>query len=133
MLCIEIIRHNHASLNTNFISHQMNSSDRLVNDAIAYIQNHIKENITVDLLANQFNVSNNYLYKSFIKVLHISPKDFIKKQRLALCIDMIISNAYTMEEIASELNFTSAIHFSKFIKKETGYSPKQYQKKMLNE
>jgi len=91
----------------------------------------IKSLPSVNFLASELNVSPRYLSdllkqetgKSAIELIHLylvgEAKNRLKK------------NEQNISEIAFDLGFDSLSYFSRFFKKETGHSPKQY-KKILN-
>lgn len=132
-ICIEIIR-NHNSTPFEIIQpkHQLVNQTMLVNEIIKYILNHISEELSVKQLADLFNISENYLYKSFMKVIAQSPSQFIIQMRLDLAKNYLASGIMSIQQITHETGFTSQQHFSRAFRQHEGVSPSQYQKMILN-
>ena len=130
-ICIEIIRNQHHSP-FEMIKPEKRISDQsaLVNEAIKYILNHISDELSVKSLAEYFNISENYLYKSFMKVIEQSPSQFIIQMRLDMAKSYLMSGIMTIQQITHETGFTSQQHFSRIFRQHEGLSPSQYQKKV---
>ena len=104
----------------------------LVNEVIKYILNHISEDLIVKMLAAVFTISENYLYKSFMKIAEQSPSQFIIQMRLDLAKNYLASGIMSIQKITHEIGFTSQQHFSRAFRQHEGMSPSQYQKMLLN-
>lgn len=132
-ICIEIIR-NQSCIPFEIIhpTERLVNQTVLVNEVIKYILNHISEELSVKLLAGLFNISENYLYKSFIKIIEQSPSQFIIQTRLDMAKNYLSSGIMSIQQITHDTGFTSQQHFSRAFRQHEGMSPSQYQKMMLS-
>ncbi len=98
----------------------------------AVIENNIQtENLTVDFLANQMNVSRTVLYMRLKESLDISATEFINKVRISKAVQMMKDGEESVSEIAWKTGFNSPSYFSKIFKKLKGQSPASYMKSAM--
>lgn len=64
----------------------------LIKEVIAYIEEHLKEEITLEDLANQFFISKFHLAREFKKYSSVSIYQYIKLKRLILAKEYILNN-----------------------------------------
>ena len=89
-----------------------------IDRAIAYMNSHFSEKITVEDLAGLSNLSANHFAKIFKSVTGETPIDFLKLLRLKKARNMLISNADNITEIALKCGFNTSSYFSScFIEK----------------
>lgn len=132
-ICIEIIRsYNCTPFEIIHPKLKLTNQSVLVNEVIKYILNHISEDLSVKRLAGIFTVSENYLYKSFMKIAEQSPSQFIIQMRLDLAKNYLASGIMSIQQITHEIGFTSQQHFSRAFSQHEGMSPSQYQKMIMN-
>lgn len=132
-ICIDIIRCQETTDSPikPFIKHKDQFS--LVNAVIDYINHHIKDNLTVQQLADTFNISPNYLYKCFINVLDKSPIQFMIDYRITLAKKYLYSNVFTLYQISELCGFSSQQHFTRCFTKCVGISPRDYRKQITKQ
>ena len=103
-----------------------------IQPAVAYINAHYTEgNLCVEDLARMCCVSDTYLRKLFVAEYGKTPQRYISDLRLDAATELLRSGYYTVSEIAERCGFSNVNYFSTFIKKETGKSPLQYRKVLL--
>ncbi|MEG0094120.1 MAG: helix-turn-helix domain-containing protein [Erysipelotrichaceae bacterium] len=93
-----------------------------------YIDNHFKDDITLDSLATQTFVNKFYLSHTFKKYIGISPINYMIECRIEKAKDLLITTEYSIEQISSFVGFSSQSYFSQIFKKKTLKSPNQYRK-----
>lgn len=91
-----------------------------------YIDNHFKENLTLDDLAEVAHVSKYYLAHSFTKAYGTSPINYLLSRRIQESIYLLTETDLTLSEIAGTLGFSSPSYFSQSFRKMQGLSPQQY-------
>ena len=101
-------------------------TELFVDQCVAYIGNHIKGDCSIQALSSHFAVSANYIYKAFTQVLGESPSRYITKLRIFRAKSLLLSDLFTIEQVAGEVGYTSLAHFSKVFKAQTGCSPRVY-------
>lgn len=124
---IRMSRRYHAPQKGNHTS----GSNAILENAMAYINSNIHHNFRVSDMAETLNVSENYLYKIFIKQTGKSPTNFIKDLRIDLAKSSLANPNLSVKVIAAHLGYQSVSHFSSAFKKETGKSPSAYRKNIL--
>ncbi len=95
----------------------------LIKPALDYISETYHENLPVSAYAAKCNVSESYFRKKFTETVGISPTDYRNELRFAEAKRLYKKN-YTLQEIAENLGYYDASHFSKIYKKAVGDSLK---------
>lgn len=87
---------------------------------------------SLEKMFNQFELSNDYLRRQFIKEMGISPLQFLNNARIEFSKRLLSSkkiNNYKICDIALLSGFDDQLYFSRVFRKTTGMSPKQYVEK----
>ncbi len=95
---------------------------------------HIKEKIdedptnclTMDLLASSENVHPVHLAKEFRRYYKCTTGDYIRKKRIGLACQQLVSSKIPIKEIALETGFFDQSHFTRVFKKAIGTTPLAY-------
>lgn len=85
----------------------------------------------VAFYANKLSVTENYLNKCVKSVTLKSPKQWINEIDINYS-KALLHSSKDIAEIAYDLNFHTASHFTQLFKKITGITPKEYRGKLLN-
>lgn len=102
---------------------------KAIEQAVEYIEDNIKTNLTPELIASRCGYSVFHFCRVFAIEKDITLMEYVKKRKLALAaIDMF--NGKRIIDIAMEYGFDTHNGFSKAFKKEYGFSPTQYIKRM---
>ena len=109
-------------------SNAIHSENEIIRRAQMYVSTHIREKLTVPLLARQVDVSPSYLTALFHKNLQISPGEYIRRIKLQESKQMIRENTLNFTEIAAELQYSTVHHFSRQFKEKFGITPTEYAK-----
>lgn len=99
-----------------------------VSEIIAYLDDKYKEKITLGELAFIFGTNRTTLCKEFKKATGTTILDYVGDKKIVDAKRKIAQTNVTFTEISIELNFESIHYFTKFFKKKTGYTPKEYRK-----
>lgn len=95
-----------------------------------YIQEHISEELSLEILAKQMYVSKYYLSHRFKEVMGFPLRIYITQRRLSLA-KQLLRQGYSVTVAGSQSGFNSSAHFIRTFAKFTGISPKQYAKQYL--
>lgn len=96
--------------------------------AIAYINKHYKEDISVDDMANAAHMSKHYFCRSFKRITGATSLQYLHNIRLTRVHDLLLKTAMTLDEIASVTGFTTTATMSRMFKREYGVSPRTFRK-----
>ena len=109
-------------------SNAVHSENEIIRRAQQYISAHIRQKLTVPMVAAQVEVSPSYLTALFHKNLQISPGEYIRRIKLQESKQMIRENSMTFTEIAAALQYSTVHHFSRQFKEKFGITPTDYAK-----
>jgi len=96
--------------------------------AISYITNHYSAAVTNEHLADLCGLSATHFRRLFREKYGVTPLQYREEIRAHWAIKLLESRMFTMTEIAEKLGYSDVYHFSKSVKKQTGFSPSHYQK-----
>ncbi len=88
----------------------------------------INQKFKVSGIAQKINISDRYLHKIFINTLGISPKDWLRNERMRLVIHLIRENN-SLTDISELLGFAHYSHFCKEVKNYYDLTPMQLVRK----
>lgn len=107
-------------------------SSQLCSSVRRYIDNHFKENITLDMLSSFSHVSKYYLVHAFSKEYGCSPMNYLTECRLEESKKMLKNDDYSLSLISRLIGFSSPSYFSQTFKKNIGMTPNEYRKVSRN-
>lgn len=112
-----------------FSAHNKDYKHHIVVNVKKYIGEHIEEKLTLNKVAEVFNISPNYLSILFSKHNDMGFTDYINQSKIDTAIRMMEEGNHKVYEISDLLGFESAFYFSRVFKKVTGFSPRDYMNK----
>ncbi len=121
----------HLTRQTNFsatMSPIRKSPSRLCSTIRRYIDEHFKENINLDLLAQLTHSSKYYLVHAFSEEYGISPINYMISKRIEEAKQLLKNDDYTLSVISRMLGFSSPSYFSQIFKKNEHMTPNEYRK-----
>lgn len=114
-----------------FAEQNRNYKNHIVINAKKYIIQHIREKLTLNDVAEVFNISPNYLSVLFSKYSDVGFSDFVNQSKVEAAQKLMADGNYKVYEISDLLGFESSFYFSRVFKKITGLSPSDYMKTIL--
>ena len=93
-----------------------------------FVQEHIKEKLTVSILCEQFYLSKNSLYHLFATEFNTTVSDYILNKRIQSSIKQLKESNASITMVASECGFTDYNYFIRAFKKHVGITPLQFRK-----
>ena len=109
-------------------THSVNKENEIIRRAQQYISTHVREKLSVPIVAKNTRVSASYLTALFQKHLQISPGEYIRRIKLQESRQMIREGEMNLSQIASALQYSTIHHFSRQFKEKFGISPSEYAK-----
>jgi AraC family transcriptional regulator len=93
---------------------------------IDYIHENLAENISLETLAEQAEISQYHFARLFKEATGFTPYKFVIKCRIERAKDLILHSQLNMAEIALKVGFNSQSNFTQNFKRFTGVTPKQF-------
>ena len=107
-------------------SHLLSSHDeQIIYQCLHYFAIHLSSPIKVQELCTHLHVSQSYLYQCFQRTFHMSVQQAILDYKLKQSLTLL-SQPYTIQEVATACGFLSVHHFSKTFKEKFGLSPLKF-------
>lgn len=101
-----------------------------VAEALRFIRENCRAQITVDDVVEALPVSRRVLEKRFRKLLNRSVLEEIRKARTDAAARMLVETEMSISQIAEKLGYTETAHLSRYFHKEKGLSPIAFRKRI---
>ena len=96
-----------------------------VDEILAYINQHIKDSITVEHLAEQFYISTSYICRIFKAATGTTINKYINARRITIA-KSLLTMGLGVSEVCENCGFNDYSNFLKAFTKAVGISPKKY-------
>ena len=93
-----------------------------------YIDNHFKENLTLDQLAEMLHINKYHLAHTFREEFHTSPISYLISRRIEESRFLLRETDHPLSLIAQMLGFSSPSYFSQCFRRVEGISPIEYRR-----
>lgn len=97
-----------------------------------YIDNHFKENLSLDQLARLAHVNKYYLSHAFRREFGTSPIAYLISRRVEESRFLLRETDHSLSLIAQMLGFSSPSYFSQCFRRVEGVSPMEYRKRLMS-
>ncbi|MDP4097399.1 helix-turn-helix domain-containing protein [Paenibacillus sp. P96] len=97
-----------------------------VRRAMAYISEHVGEDISLQTVARHIHVHPHYLSEIFRKETGMTFGDFVTGCKIRHAMHLLASSPVKVSEVAVRVGFEDVKYFSKLFKKHTGMTPSVY-------
>ena len=128
LLLLTLLREANAPQNKLQNVHSVNAENEIIRLAQQYISTHVREKLSVPVVAKKSQVSASYLTALFHKHLQISPGEYIRRIKLQESKQMIREGDLNFTQIAEALQYSTVHHFSRQFKEKFGITPSEYAK-----
>lgn len=103
--------------------------DEKIKHILDYIDNNIKQNLSLKIIADNFGITSKYLGSKFKKIMKINFKDYLIYKKINEAKKILESkDNYKIISIAYDVGFNDLSHFNHVFKKITKLNPTQYKK-----
>lgn len=99
----------------------------LVDQVLAYIEQHLSEKITLADITHHFFVSESTITQTFRKKMNVSFYRCVTQRRL-IAAKILIEKGIALDSVAEQVGFSDYSSFFRAFKQEYGISPRQYRK-----
>ena len=91
--------------------------------ARSFIEDHFQERLRLSTVAREVGMTPQHLHRLFQHYLHCTPGDYLWTLRAERALHLLHQTGMSVAEIAYEVGFQSADHFSRFMKQRHGHPP----------
>jgi AraC-like DNA-binding protein len=98
----------------------------IVRNVLNFVEFNLKEPLSLNLLAGQFNTVPSYLSRHFANELGMTLTDFINLKRLEHARHLLAGSTLHIDEIAEECGYQDVNYFIRLFKRKYGMSPSKY-------
>ena len=95
------------------------------------VEENYQNNLSVNEYADKLAITPNHLTQTVNQLTGKTSSQIIKSKQVLEIKRLLVHTNLTVTEIANHLNFPDQSYFTKFFKRETGFSPLQYRSKQL--
>ena len=109
-----------------------NTGNMIIDNAIAYINEHYCSDITLNELSDLSGVSPQYFGRLFKERLSMRPMEYIARIKISKAKIMLLDSDMPVSEISEKLGYNSPTYFGIVFKKYEGLSPSEFRKNRGN-
>jgi len=102
------------------------SNEALMKKIIEYLNQHYMEPLTLEELADIFNMSHYYLSHLFKTETGLSPMKYIVYRKIGEAQNLLMNTDMRIGKISDDTGFSDSCHFCSMFKKYVGVTPSQY-------
>lgn len=99
---------------------------------LKYIENHYKDKITIEDIANEAGISQSHLMKYFKNTMGTSFIGYLNEYRLTMASRLLVSSDSSILDIAAEVGFDNLSYFNRTFKKKFTMTPSAYRRNYSN-
>lgn len=98
-----------------------------------YLQEHLAQDISLGLLAEEFHLSPQYISQLFKSEIGVNYLSYLTNIRMERAKKLLLSTGLSIGEIGSQLGFGDYRVFTKVFKKSEGVTPSQFRRDFLED
>lgn len=104
-------------------------SRNIIKDCVAYINTHLKEPLSLEILADFAGFSPYYFSRLFTLYMEMPVMEYVRRRRLACAADDLCTGKRVLD-VAMDYGFESHNGFAKAFRKIYGFSPNEYRSRV---
>ena len=104
------------------------TTDEVVDEAVAYIHSHFRENISVELLARKYHLEKSVFIRRFKRRMGTTPYQYLKSHRVNYAVSLICMEGYSLGDVAQMTGYADQSTLSHAVKSVFGRYPAEMKK-----
>lgn len=93
-----------------------------------YVDEHVLEDLSVQSVADHFDISSAYLFRLFKQITGTSLMQYIIQRRMGEAQTLLLITDLSITEVAQKVGYNNLSHFVKMFTQNVGMSPRKYRK-----
>ena len=106
--------------------------ERAITGITRYLQEHLAEEISLSVLAEQFHLNPQYISQLFKSEIGVNFLVYLTNIRMEKAKKLLLSTALSIAEVAEQSGYGDYRVFTKVFKKSEGVTPSQYRREFLD-
>jgi len=116
---------------TLFIRDKKERDDPIIDRVLGVVQGHYAEDLSLDALADQLNLSVSYLSTYIKEKTGINFMEHLHETRVRNAQELLLSTELNIQEIGVQVGYRNISSFNRMFKSRTGFSPGEYRRTHL--
>lgn len=109
---------------------KVTSDHGVVGHLVQYLNDHLDEDISHDVMANKYRIHPGYLSRLFKQEMGETLSEYLLRIRIEKAAGLLKEGSHKVGEIAGMVGYSASSYFSIMFKKYTGYSPREYSQRI---
>ena len=105
--------------------------ERVIIGITRYLQEHLEEEVSLSVLAEEFNLNPQYISQLFKNEIGVGFLAYLTNIRMEKAKKLLLSTSFPIAEIAQKTGYGDYRVFTKVFKKAEGITPSQYRREFL--
>ena len=105
--------------------------ERTITGIIRYLQEHLDKEISLNILADEFHLSSQYISQLFKSEIGVNFLAYLTSIRMERAKKLLLTTSLSIGEISEKCGYADYRVFTKAFKKEEGSTPSQYRRNFL--
>lgn len=110
---------------------QDDQEERTITGIIRYLQEHLDKEISLNILADEFHLSSQYISQLFKSEIGVNFLAYLTSIRMERAKKLLLATSLSIGEISEKCGYADYRVFTKAFKKEEGSTPSQYRRNFL--
>lgn len=109
-------------------NNKMSSLHDTIRKAITYIDQHVKDEISLKDVANHVHLNPSYFSVLFKEQLSLNFSEYVTRRRIQMAKQLMVTTNLPINEIAEQVGYKTSKYFIKLFKEMEGVTPSTYRK-----
>lgn len=106
--------------------------ERIINKIVRFVQNHLAEEISLSVLAEEFHFSTQYVSQLFKNEIGVNFLTYLTNIRMEKAKKLLLSTDLPIAEVSEQSGYSDYRVFTKVFKKSEGVTPSQYRRDFMD-